>query len=36
MSEKEWFDYDFYIYVLSDLISRVIKHCRGEKENRRF
>ena len=30
-SEKEWFDYEFYIYFRSDLMSRIIKNCRGEK-----
>ena len=29
---KEWFDYDFYIYVQSDYISRMITNCRSEEK----
>ena len=28
---KEWFSVDVYTYVHSDLKSRIIKNCRGEK-----
>ena len=30
-SGKEWFDYDFYIYVRNDLMSRITKNCIREK-----
>ena len=31
-SGKKRFDYNFYVNVRSDLMSRIIKHCRGEKK----
>ena len=34
MKGLEWFNYDFYVYVRSDLMSRIVKNCRGEKKRR--
>ena len=30
-SGKEWFDYNFYVYVRSNLMSIKINSCRGKK-----